>query len=131
MATQVQKLENRFPQRVMQADSIFEFVVGTALILDSASLASWLGVSATLLTIVGVSVLAYGAWLLYLAQRNLNRQTLQLIAVFNLAWVVFSAALLVVDWNTFTNEGRWLISGVADISLVFGLVELYARRFIG
>ena len=128
MATQVQKLENRFPQRILQADGIFELFVGAGLVLESQTIAGWLGLSAAPIEISGIMALAFGAWLLYVSQRNASRGTLQLVAVLNFAWVAISALMLVLDWNMFANEGRWLITLVADVILVLGLAEYYARR---
>jgi hypothetical protein len=91
--------------------------------------ARWLGLNGPLILIGGLGTMAFGAMLLYLSGRNAIRQTLLRIAIFNLAWVVFSVFVLALDWNTFANEGRWLVALVADVVLVLGLVELYARRF--
>jgi len=129
MATQVRTLENRFPQRILQADGLFELVFGAGLALESETVSRWMSINGTLLLVVGIMTVAFGAWLLYLSGRNVTRQTLQLIAVFNFAWVAFSAFILVADWNVLANEGRWLVALVADVVLVLGLAEFYARRF--
>ena len=130
MATQVQKLENHFPQRILQVDGILELCLGAGLILDSQTIAGWLGLSALEIEIGGVMALAFGAWLLYMAQRNASRNLLSVVAVLNLVFIGLTAALLALDWNTFANEGRWLLAMVADVFLVVGLVEVYARRFV-
>jgi hypothetical protein len=130
MATQVQKLENRFPQRLLQADGIYELILGAGLLIDSASIARWFGISAAELPLVGVAVLAYGAWMLYMSQRNFSRQIFQGIAVLNVAFSILGIVVLALDWNTFANEGRWLITLVADAGLILGLLELYAQRFM-
>jgi hypothetical protein len=129
MATQVRTLENRFPQRILQADGLFELAFGAGLALESETVARWMSINSVLLLTVGIMTVAFGAGLLYISGRNVTRQTLQMIAVFNLAWVAFSAFILVADWNILANEGRWLVALVADVVLVLGLAELYARRF--
>ena len=130
MATQVQKIENRFPQRILQADGICELILGAGLILESQTLASWLGINAIALEVGGVIVLAFGAWLLYISQRNASRQVLQVIAVLNIACVALVGLLLVLDWNTLANEGRWALEFASDVFLMLGIVEFYARRFV-
>ena|ERR1041385_8236696 len=130
MATQAQKLENRFPQRILQADGVCELLLGTGLMLESQTLAGWLGISAITLAIGGVTALAFGAWLLYISQRNSSRQVLQVIAVLNLACVAAVGLLLVLDWNAIANEGRWMLELVSDVFVILGLAELYARRFV-
>ena len=130
MATQVQRLENRFPQRILQLDGIFELCLGTALVLDAQAIAGWLGVSILEAEIGGIMALAFGAWLLYMAQRNTSRNLLSVVAVLNLVFIALTAAVLALDWNMFANEGRWLLALVVDVFLVVGLVEVYARRFV-
>lgn len=128
MATQVQNFENRLPQRVLQLDGIFELMAGGGLLLTSESVAHWIGVSAALISLTGIATLGVGLALLYISQRNVTRQILQTIALLNLAWVVISGFVLVLEWNVFASEGRWLIALIADVVLVLGIAELYARR---
>jgi len=130
MATQVQKLENHFPQRILQVDGILELCLGAGLVLDAQAIAGWLGLSTPAIEIGGIFALAFGAVLLYMAQRNANRNLLQIVAVLNIAFIALTAAVLALDWNMFANEGRWLLALVVDVFLVVGLVEYYARRFV-
>jgi hypothetical protein len=134
MATQIRNVEtvettaNRIPTRLMQIDGLAEITLGAFLLLMSGTVAHWLSLSATAVMIGGVGTAAFGIWLLYMAQQNLNRRTMRFVALLNLAWVAVSAVVLVADWNTFTNEGRWLVTLVADAALILGLAELFVRR---
>ena len=125
---ELQKSNNRFAQRVLQADGIFELVVGTGLILESETVARWFGSNPTLILASGIGVLIFGGWLLYLAQHAVLRPTLQRMAVLNLAGVVVFIVLLMLDWSAIANEGRWLIAFLADGFVVLGLAEIYAQR---
>src|SRR5262245_46648425 len=109
MATQVHPVENRFPQRILQADGLAELIFGAALLVDSATVGRWLNVNAELVLITGIGVILYGAWLLYTARQNVSRPTLGIVAILNIAFPIVSVALLALDWNAFTNEGRWLV----------------------
>ena len=82
-----------------------------------------------LIAITGILTMGVGGWLLYVAQRQATRQMLQLVAVLNLTWVVGSGLVLALEWNGLANEGSWLIALVAEVTLVLGIVELYARRY--
>jgi hypothetical protein len=128
MATQVRNFENRTPRYVLQADAVFELALGCGLLLAAGNVASWLGLNATEISIGGVIALVYGLFILFQAQRNATRRTLQIIAGLNLAWVVISGFILVAGWNAFTNEGRWFVALGADVALVLGLVQLYVQR---
>jgi hypothetical protein len=128
MATHVQSLENRLPQRVLEIDGLFELILGAGLLLASESVARWIGVDGRLLAIAGILTMGVGGFLLYFARRQATRPTLQLVALLNLAWTVGSGLVLALDWNALANEGRWLIVVVADMTLIMGVVELYARH---
>jgi hypothetical protein len=129
MATQVRTLDNRLPQRILEIDGLFELIVGAGLLLASETVSRWIGISGTLIAITGILTMGVGGWLLYVAQRQATRQMLQLVAVLNLTWVVGSGLVLALEWNGLANEGRWLIALVAEVTLVLGIVELYARRY--
>lgn len=129
MATQVQRLENRNPQRVLQIDGLFELITGAGLVVESEMIARWIGLNAALVAITGLATMIVGVGLFYLSLRNTSRQTLLVVAALNLAWVAMSAIWLALDWNSLANEGRWLIAVVADVSLMLALAELYIRRY--
>lgn len=129
MATQIQQIENRFPQRLIQADGLVELALGIGFVVESETVGHWLNLNAELILITGIGVIVYGAWLLYMARQTVSRQALRIVGILNLALPVLCALVLTLDWNTFTNEGRWLIALVADTFLVLGLVELYSQRY--
>ena len=64
MATQVRTLENRFPQRILQADGLFELAFGAGLALESETVSRWIGINSALLLVVGIMTMAVGGWLL-------------------------------------------------------------------
>ncbi len=128
MATQVQTLDNRLAQRVLEIDGLFELTTGAGLLLASETVSRWIGVNSALIAITGILTMGVGGWLLYVARRQATRQMLQFLAALNLAWAVGSGLVLALDWNGLANEGRWLIALVADITFILGVAELYVRR---
>jgi uncharacterized membrane protein len=128
MATQVQSFDNRLAQRILEIDGLFELVTGAGLFLASATVSQWIHISSTLIAMTGILTMAVGGWLLYIARRQTTHQVLQRLAALNLAWTVGSGLVLALDWYGLAYEGRWLIALVADITLILGIAELYARR---
>ncbi len=129
MATQVQNPENQLPQRILQADGVFELILGAGLLLASNTAARWIGVSATTLSLVGLVLVAVGAWLVYISRRSVTRQTLRMIAFLNLVGAILIGLVLVLDWNIASGEGHWLFALVTGAVLILGLTELYAQRY--
>src|SRR5215468_278790 len=125
MTTQIQTLENRFPQRLLLADGVLELCIGVSLLLEGQTLASWFGISAATAPIGALIVLAFGAFILFMAQRGGISRTLFNIAIINIVFALFLGVVLFMDWNTIANEGRWTLAIGTDVFFMLGVAELY------
>ena len=132
MATQVQMITVSPLHRVFYADSLFEALVGLALIIDAEPIARLLGLTApiagieapSLLRELGFTVLVVAAILFAMArQQPIPQLQARSVAVLNAAWVIGSDLLLLLAWNSFSAEGRWIIILLACPVAVLAYLE--------
>lgn len=128
MATQFQALPGRATllRRVIQADALFEAVLGAILIIAAGPLSTLTGLGAPILIGAGIALLVVAAALVFLANSARVRQEAPAVAVANAAWVAISAMIPVGGWLPLTMEGVWLFLGIADAGAVFAALEFYA-----
>jgi hypothetical protein len=74
-------------------------------------------------------LLLYG-WQIYSAAKaeNINRGFAQFAVYADLVWVLGSAILIFTSLVPFTTAGKWAIAIVADIVLVFAVLQFVGLR---
>jgi hypothetical protein len=115
-------------RNALTANAIFSGISGIMLLVASKQFAGLLGLtSPSNLIGLGVSLIIYAAALTALARRP----TINLIQAFvavclDAAWVVGSGALILS--GVLSHSGNWLVALVADIVLVFAIIQFYGVR---
>ena len=114
----------------IRANAVFSSVCGALMALGSAWVAGWLGITANwVLVALGAGLLLF-ALRLYLIGRagEIDRAEAWTIIGGDLAWVAFSAAMLLGYAMSFSSTGRWLIGGTALVVLTFALLQWQGLR---
>lgn len=111
-------------------NSAFSFVSGLASVLFSNSIANFLGLSASwIILVLGVGLILYGIEIFLAARAEPVNKTLATFAVYaDLAWVLGSAVLIFANLVDFTTAGKWAIAILADIVLVFAILQYVGLR---
>lgn len=114
-------------RRALQANALFSALSGAALILATGWLSDHLGLQRTwLLPVLGVGLLGFAGSLLLIARGEpIDRMAATGASVADGLWVAGSLALVWWDPLGMTEVGLWLVIGVADIVLLFALVQAW------
>ncbi len=113
-------------------NSIFCFLSGLDFVLFSRQVNEFLGLSSPeIILVLGVGLMAY-ALVVYTQSRKqpLNLRFARFAIMADLLWVVGSAVLIFSSTNTFTMAGKWAIAIIADIVLVFAIIQYIGLRRI-
>jgi hypothetical protein len=115
-------------RRALHANGAFSALSGVVLLAAANPLARLLGLNDALILIVtGVSLLLYAAGLFRNARREIiNHAEAWTAVILDFAWVIGSA--VVIFAGVLTTTGNWLVAIVADIVLLFGVLQLYGLR---
>lgn len=117
-------------RNALYGNSAFSFLSGLASVLFSRAIANFLGLSASwIILVLGVGLIIYG-WQIYAAATaNPLKTNVATFAVYaDLAWVLGSALLIFANLVDFTTAGKWGIAVVADIVLVFAILQFVGLR---
>ncbi len=112
----------------LRANAIFSAVSGSGMLFAASAIAGLLGIEQTLLVrITGVNLLGFAALLVWLASREVIKPSLAIaVVVADLLWVAGSAGLL--PTGVFSPTGNWLVAGVADVVLLFAILQYVGIR---
>ncbi len=112
----------------LRANAIFSAVSGSGMLFAASAIAGLLGIEQTLLVrITGVNLLGFAALLVWLASREVIKPSLAIaVVVADLLWVAGSAGLLPA--GVFSPMGNWLVAGVADVVLLFAILQYVGIR---
>ncbi|HAV78130.1 MAG TPA: hypothetical protein DCX53_12345 [Anaerolineae bacterium] len=116
----------------LYGNSIFSFASGLAFVLFSEAIASFLGISASwIIFVIGAGLLLYGYQLYSSSKSEPVNMAFANIAVYaDLVWVLGSAILIFTNLVNFTSPGKWGIAIIADIVLVFAILQYVGLRRI-
>lgn len=117
-------------RNTLVGNSVFSFLSGVASLLFSKAIANFLGLSASwIILVLGVGLILYGTEIYLAARREPIHTGVARFAVYaDLAWVVGSAVLLFANLVPFTTAGKWAIAIIADVVLVFALLQYIGLR---
>ena len=117
-------------RNVLFGNSAFSFTSGLASVLFSKSIADFLGLSASwIILALGVGLILYGIEIFLAARAEPVNKALATFAVYaDLAWVLGSAVLIFANLVDFTTAGKWAIAIIADIVLVFAILQYVGLR---
>jgi len=111
-------------------NSAFSFISGLAAVLFSKAIANFLGLSASwIIFALGIGLILYGIEIFIAAKAEPVHKGIATFAVYaDLAWVLGSAMLIFANLVDFTTAGKWAIAIVADIVLVFAILQFVGLR---
>ncbi|GMV84550.1 MAG: hypothetical protein AMXMBFR80_04080 [Dehalococcoidia bacterium] len=123
------RLQPPLLRRVLRADVAVEALIGLAL-LGTATLADrWFDVSTGVLYLLAAIFLIAAVAIVPLARAEApSRLQVTGLAWANIAGGVVGWLVLLVRWDYFEPEGRWLLLFAADAFLALGAAELIALR---
>ena len=119
-------------RNALYGNSIFSFVSGMLFLLFSKAITGFLGLSASwFIFVLGAGLILYGIEIYLAARTNPVNRGIARFAVFaDLVWVLGSAVLIFADLVPFTDAGKWAIAIIADIVLVFAVLQYVGLRRI-
>lgn len=111
-------------------NSAFSFLSGVAFLLFSRAIASFLVLSASWIVLaLGVGLIVYGIEIFLAARAEPVNTGIARFAVYaDLAWVLGSVVLIFANLLPLTTAGKWAIAIVADIVLVFAILQYVGLR---
>ncbi len=117
-------------KNALYGNSAFSFLSGLGFVLFSRAIAAFLGIPASWVILdLGVGLLLYG-WMIFQAARSnpVNTRVARFAVYADLAWVAMSVILIFANLVAFTIPGKWAIAAVADIVLVFAILQYVGLR---
>lgn len=110
MATRTiaQPIRSDFARRLLQADGLFEIIVGAPLIVAAGPAASFLGPGAPLpVALIGAGLLLYAAQLFWSAARTpVDPRAVRDAGIVNAVGALGGAIVLFAGWLPLTTGGR-------------------------
>jgi uncharacterized membrane protein len=112
-------------RRALLANALFSLATGLLLAGAPGWTAALLGdVAPWILLLIGVGLLLFAAFLVWVARRPASRAAYALLATgADLGWVAGSAVLLVLPGSTFSATGSGVVAGVAGVVGGFALLQ--------
>lgn len=111
----------------LSANAIFSSTSGILLTLCASPLAGFMGIiNDSQLLIVGINLLVFAGFLLWLVKRpSLPRPLVWSVVIGDILWVLFSGLGLVVVPHQLSQAGVYLILLVAALVAGFALTQIY------
>jgi hypothetical protein len=121
------------PHRILNLNALSTAGCAVAMLVTRGTLYGLFGLDSPLLPdIIAVGLLAYAVALAVAArQPSVTRQTLLTFTLIDDAWVVASAAVLVMFWSDLAPIARALTIAVALVVEVFALLQYRAAGGMG
>lgn len=112
----------------LRSNAVFSTVSGIAFIAAAAPLSEWIGLgSLWILNGVGVSLIVFAVGLYVNASRpDVNVLEAWIAVALDLGWVAGSAVVITLGF--LTTSGNWAVAVVADVVLVFAIVQYFGLR---
>ncbi len=96
--------------RILLANGVFCSTSGLIFSLTAKPLADFLNTVPLLMTVLGIGLIFYGAWVTYMATRPAITKGFSLfIVIADSAWVLLSVLLLMLPAFNFTPDAKWAI----------------------
>lgn len=132
------RIGKNFMRTVLQANAIFSEISGLFFIVAAGWLATFSGTAGrtlfglaapTIIMIVGITLLLFGAFTFYVARRQpLIKPFVWEIIALDISWVVGSVLLIVTDAFSLTTAANWTVLIIADIVLAFAILQVIGLR---
>jgi hypothetical protein len=130
MMTTLTQTNDNLLRNALRGNSVFSVVRGLIMIFDAGLFANFMGIESTIpFIVIGIGLLLYAA-MLYIntTQRPINKTFGWYAVIADGVWVLASAIVLLTDAFTLTSEGKWLVLIIADMVLLFAIVQYIGIR---
>lgn len=115
--------------RILLANGVFCSTSGLIFTLAANPLAGFLNTLPLAMTILGIGLLLYGLFIIYMSMRPVITKNFTLFAVVaDSAWVLLSVLLLVLPAFNFTADTKWTIGIIAVVVDVFATLQFMEWR---
>lgn len=115
--------------RILLANGVFCSTSGLIFTLAANPLAGFLNTLPLVMTILGIGLLLYGMFIMYMSMRPVITKGFTMFTVLaDSAWVLFSVLLLVLPIFKFTVDTKWAIGIVAVVVDVFATLQFMEWR---
>ena len=117
-------------RNALYGNSIFCSTSGFAFILFFKPISTFLGLSVPwVIFVLGIGLLLYGIEVFIFAGKETTSESFAKFFIgADLAWVLGSAILIFTNLVALTTSGKWAIAAIADIVLVFAIVQFVGLR---
>ena len=114
---------------LLVSNGTFCFTNGIILTLASKPLSDFLGTLPIVMSILGIGLILYGAFITYMATRSIITKGFTLFTVLaDSAWVLLSILLLVLPTFNFTADAKWAIGITAICVDTFATLQFLEWR---
>lgn len=115
--------------RILLANGVFCSTSGLIFTLAANPLAGFLNTLPLVMTILGIGLLLYGMFIMYMSMRSAITRDFTLFTVLaDSTWVVFSVLLLILPMFNFAADAKWAIGVVAVVVDVFATLRFMEWR---
>lgn len=123
-----------FLRRVLWGNVLFSTLCALVILLDLGPVTNFLGWPLQWpLLVVGLGLLPFALFVAYVARTKPFHKTLAWVVIeMDIAWVIASAAILMLGWPAGTTVGgKWAIGIVAEIVAAFAILQYFGLRRLG
>ncbi|MFN8399013.1 MAG: hypothetical protein U0X74_03280 [Anaerolineales bacterium] len=115
--------------RLLVSNGTFCFTSGVIFTLAAEPLAGFLSPRPIVMTILGIGLILYGAFITFMATRPVITHRFTLFTILaDSAWVLLSILLLVLPIFTFTAQAKWAIGITAICVDAFATLQFVEWR---
>lgn len=115
--------------RLLVSNGTFCFTNGIILTLAAKPLSDFLGTLPIVMSILGIGLILYGAFVTYMATRSIITKGFTLFTILaDSAWVLLSILLLVLPAFKFTADAKWAIGITAICVDTFATLQFLEWR---
>jgi len=117
-------------RKALIGNSIFCTTSGLIFTMFSNSISAFLGIQASVvILILGIVLFLYGVEVFIFARKeSINEPFARFVIGADIAWVIGSVVLIFTNLIVFATPGKWGIAIIADIVLVFAIVQFVGLR---
>jgi len=128
--TSITQSKDQLIRNALRANSLFSGISGVIILFDSGFLVDFMGAGTSLFYLaLGVDLLIYAAVLFYFSgQASMDKRVAWFAIDADVLWVLGSAVILLGNMFDISIAGKWLILIIADIVLVFAIVQYLGIR---
>ena len=128
--TTITQSNDKLLRNALRANGIFSGISGALAIIDANYLVDFMGTGTSFIYIsLGVNLLAYALILFYYAgQAEVDTRFAWFTVIADALWVIGSAVILLTNMFDLSVGGKWLVLIIADVVLVFAIVQYIGIR---